>query len=289
MHISFAARHLGPEKSPKMFRSRLTVAPAVIALLVAPRASANDDSDDPRCKGEHSLWHPLPDACLGLIDTDRPHQTDTPHVVAAGHAQFESAPAEVQLGGTLDNRSGDRSTHLVFFDDNYKVGLVSNVDVQLLFTHAAYDPAERTLLPPGPLELRAKFNIVHESGWVPAITLVPWVFLPVAPSEVFRAGPYIFWGWDLGRHFELEMNAGLLLGASPKPPVAGVLASALTFKPVENFGIFVDIYTTGGDAALGTGVLWAFRRDMQIDLGTYIGLHGDEPVATPFMGFSVRR
>jgi len=28
---------------------------------------------------------------------------------------------------------------------------------------------------------------------------------------------------------------------------------------------------------------------MQIDLGTYIGLSGDEPVATPFVGFSIRR
>jgi hypothetical protein len=158
-----------------------------------------------------------------------------------------------------------------------------------MFTHALYDPAERTLSPPGPLELRAKFSVVEERGWIPAITLVPWVFLPVAPSEALRAGPYVFWGWELGEHFELEMNAGLLFGARPKPPVALVLASALTFKPVETFGLFVDVYTTGPDAALGSGMLWAFARDMQVDLGTYVGLHGDEPVATPFVGFSVRR
>jgi hypothetical protein len=71
--------------------------------------------------------------------------------------------------------------------------------------------------------------------------------------------------------------------------LAPVLASALTFKPMARFGIFVDIYTTGPDAALGTGMLWACTRDMQIDLGTYVGVHGDEPVATPFVGFSVRR
>lgn len=46
---------------------------------------------------------------------------------------------------------------------------------------------------------------------------------------------------------------------------------------------------TGPDVALGTGALWAFTRDMQIDLGTYVGLHGDEPAATPFIGFSIRR
>ena len=36
-------------------------------------------------------------------------------------------------------------------------------------------------------------------------------------------------------------------------------------------------------------MVWAFARDMQIDLGTYIGVSGDEPVATPFLGLSVRR
>ena len=41
--------------------------------------------------------------------------------------------------------------------------------------------------------------------------------------------------------------------------------------------------------AYGTGALWAFTRDAQIDLGTYVGVHGDVPVATPFVGFSFRR
>ena len=260
------------------------------AVFAAPPASASDDrAGDPPCGGSHGLGSPVPDACLGLIDTDRPHQTDTPHVVPAGHFQFESAPAELQLGGPVDGRSGNRAAHVALFDDNYKVGLASDIDVQIIFAHAAYDTAARALQPPGPFELRAKFSVVKERGWVPAITLVPWVFLPVAPSEALRAGPYVFWGWELGEHFEIEMNAGLLFGANPAQTAAAVLASAVTYKPVERFGVFVDIYATGPDAALGTGLLWAITRDMQVDLGTYVGVHGDEPVATPFVGFSVRR
>ncbi len=261
---------------------------AVLFGVTFASAVAAAGEEDPRCQGAHSLAHPLPDACLGPIDTDRPHQTDTPHIVPAGHVQVESALSELQLGGTLDNRS-DRSAHVIVFDDNYKVGVVSRVDLQLIFAHAVYDPAQSKLLPPGPFQVRGKLNIVEERGWVPAITLVPWVFLPVAPSETLRAGPYVFWGWELAEHFELEMNAGLLFGASPKPPVAPVLASALTFRPLESLGAFVDIYTTGPDAALGTGVLWAFTRDAQLDLGSYVGVHGAEPVATPFLGLSIRR
>jgi hypothetical protein len=68
-----------------------------------------------------------------------------------------------------------------------------------------------------------------------------------------------------------------------------VLASALTYTVVGNFRVFADVYATGWDIALGTGALWAFTRDMQVDLGTYVGLSGEEPVATPFLGFSMRR
>jgi hypothetical protein len=252
-------------------------------------ALASDDAVDPRCRGVHSVWSPLPGACLDVIDTDRPHQTDTPHVVPAGHVQVESAVGEVQLGGPLGAPPGDRSAHLVLMDDEYTVGLVTDVAVQVLFTHAAYDLGASKLLPPGPFDLRAKLNIVHRAAWVPDVSLVPWVFLPVAPSETVRGGPYVFWAWELPAHFELEMNAGILFGADPKPRVAPVLASALTYTVVRDFGVFVDIYTTGPDAALGTGMLWAFTRDMQIDLGTYVRIHGEEPVATPFLGLSVRR
>jgi hypothetical protein len=269
------------------------------AMFAAAPARADDPSGeplDPRCEGTHSLANPLPDECLGVIDTDRPHQTDTPHVVAAGHVQIESALAALQLGGGVSApgkagaaAAGDRNAHLLLLDDNYKFGPVTGVDVQIIFTHAAYVPATGKLLSPGPLQLRAKLHVVEEDGWVPSLSVVPWVFLPVSSSEPLRGGPLVFWGWELPAHFELEMNAGALFGCSPTPPAALVLASALTYTIIDDFRVFADIYAIGPDVALGTGALWAFTRDMQIDLGTYVGLNGDEPMATPFLGFSIRR
>lgn len=268
---------------------RLPTAAAALVLMALVPAGARAADDDPRCDGTHALWSPLPDACLEVIDTDRPHQTDTPHVVPAGHTQVESALVQVQAGGLLGAPTSERGPRLILFDDNYKFGLFSGIDVQLLFVHASYDPGTASFAPPGPFSVRAKFNVVAERGWVPSMSLVPWVFLPVAPSQPLRGGPLVFWGWELPAHFELEVNAGVLFGAWPKPPAAVVLASALTYTMVGDFRVFADIYATGPDIALGTGALWAFTRDAQIDLGTYIGLNGDEPVATPFVGLSVRR
>jgi hypothetical protein len=256
------------------------------SVVVAGRASADEPA---RCAGIHSLAAPLPDDCLEVIDTDRPHQTDTPHVVPAGHTQIESALAAVQLGGKLGGPSGDRAAHVLLFEDAYKFGLVSRVDLQLIVKHAEYVPSERRLAPPGPLTARLKLSIVEERGVVPAITLVPWVFVPAAQSQVLRGGPLVFWGWELPSRLELEMNAGVFVAAKPKPPLAAVLASALTWTVAGSFRVFGDVYATGWDVALGTGALWAFTRDMQLDVGTYVGVNGDEPVATPFVGFSVRQ
>jgi outer membrane putative beta-barrel porin/alpha-amylase len=269
--------------------------PAWTALLLAPLvvadATASDEPTDPRCGGPHGLWSPLPDECLGVIDTDRPHQTDTPHVVPAGHVQIESAVAALQVGADVDDRGGPRKVHLVLFDDEYRFGVASHVDVEMLFKHSDYVPALKAFAPPGPLSVRAKWNFVEGGGAVPALTFVPWVFLPVAPvpAESLRAGPLLFLAWELPLHLELEVNAGVLFSEKPKPAEALVLASALTYSIGANFGVFVDAYATGWDVALGTGALWAFARDMQIDVGTYVGLSGQEPAATPFVGFSVRR
>jgi hypothetical protein len=237
------------------------------------------------------LASPVPDACLGAIDTDRPHQTDTPHLVPAGHTQIESAVGSLELGRDVNARSGPRSAHVVLFDNEYTFGLISHVNLQILDRHVDYVPASGKFAPPGPIGVRLKLNFLEGGGFVPAMTFVPWVFIPVAPppAESLRAGPLLFMAWDLPLHLELEVNAGVLFSEKPKPAEAVVLASALTYTLVDNVSVFVDVYATGWDIALGTGALWAFARNMQIDLGTYVGLSGAEPAATPFLGFSVRR
>jgi hypothetical protein len=234
-----------------------------------------------QCEGRHGLADPLPDACLGVIDTDRPHQTDTPHVVPAGHVQFESALVSVPIVA--------RTAHVVLFEDAYKFGLVDGVDLQLLMKHAEYVPSTARLAPPGPLQVRGKISVATENGWAPAITLVPWLVVPMDRSQALRAGPFVFWGWELPFGLELEVNTGIFFSGPPKQAAALLLASALTWTIVGNLRVFADIYAVAYDVSFGSGVLWAFTRDVQVDAGTYLGVRGDVPAATPFVGLSFRR
>lgn len=239
------------------------------------------------CDGVHGLWSPLPDSCLEIIDTDRPHQTDTPHVVPAGHTQVESAIAAVQLGGTLDGK--DPRTHLVLLEDNYKFGIVTRVDVQILFKHADYVFDAHRFVAPGPLEARVKVNLLEGHAWTPAVTLVPGAFIPMTSAQPFRAGALVFLGWELPLGFDLEFNTGILAQPAVKPTALVVVATAVTHKIAGPVSTFIDVYATGLDVQLGTGFLAPIGRDAQIDLGTYVGVNGAVFAATPFIGFSVRR
>jgi hypothetical protein len=239
------------------------------------------------CDGVHGLWSPLPDSCLEIIDTDRPHQTDTPHVVPAGHTQVESAIAAVQLGGTLDG--SDTRTHLILLEDNYKFGIVTRVDLQLLFKHADYVFDQGRFVAPGPFEARVKINVLEEKGATPALTIVPSVFVPMATTQLLRAGALVFLGWELPLGLELELNTGLLVQSAARPHALVVFAAALTSRFIGPIKTFFDVYATGTDVQLGTGFLAPIGRDMQIDLGTYLGANGAVFAATPFIGFSVRR
>ena len=226
---------------------------------------------------------------LDVIDTDRPHQTDTPHVVPKGHVQIESALVSVPTGNVDAPAGTSVPAHVVLFENLYKYGIARHVDVQLLFKHADYVPETHDLAAPGPLEVRAKFNVVEEDGARPAITIVPWIFVPFDRSQILHGGPLLFWGWELPLRLEIEMNAGVFFFSRGPRTAAPVLASALTHTIVDHFRVFADIYAVGRDVSFGTGLLWAFTRDVQIDAGTYLGVHGDVSKATPFVGLSVRK
>jgi hypothetical protein len=217
------------------------------------------------------------------IDTDRPHQTDTPHVVPLGRTQYESAIVSLAAGGTL------KDPRLAFASTAYKYGLVRDCDFQIIFDHAAYDTGRERFAPPGPMNVRVKLGVVHQKGIRPAFTLVPTMFVPFAPTQAFRGGLLAFWGWEMPLGFELEMNAGFLASSKPKPPFVLVLATALTKRIIGQLKGFIDIYATGWDIQLGTGLLLPLTPDVQIDAGTYIGVNGDVAGATPFIGFSFRR
>jgi hypothetical protein len=267
---------------------RLACVGATLAALLAladVRVARGAGSD---CAGPWSLARPVPDICLEPIETDRPHLTETPHPVPAGHVQLESGIVAVELRGHRDRR-------VLLFDQMYKLGVADGADVELLVVHA--EATRRGLAPnPTPLLARAKFALWREDGMIPSLTLVPIAAAPLRAVHGWTAGLLAFLAWELPARLELELNAGAL--GSFRGARAGTeleAALALTRNITGPLSAYVEIYgrsaLAGGPSMVlgGAGLTLLVHRDIQLDTGTFLGVAGDVAPATPFVGISIRR
>src|SRR3954463_15677745 len=98
----------------------------VIALMccVAMRAGAAEN------KSAFTLFNPTPRDQMREMSTDRPDTTESPYTVDAGHFQLEMSFAEY----TYNHDDGVRTHALDVTPMNFKIGLLNNVDLQIVFT-----------------------------------------------------------------------------------------------------------------------------------------------------------
>lgn len=256
---------------------------ASIAFSAEPEASRS-------CKGSWSVFDPVPDHCLPQIDTDRPHLTDSPVPVPAGHFQLESGILLLETG-----RPGGAPDRALLLDQMYKIGLVDGVDFQILTVHASHE--QRTLSAnPRPLTFRSKIVLSGDQDSGAMATLTPILSVPLRSDQAWQAGALLFLAWDLRPGLALEVNGGAWINsaAGSASHTDLMLSSALTTAlggAFSAFGEFFAVRTpsiSSTELLFGTGLLWAVKRDLQLDLGTYLGALGEVPSVSPFLGVSIR-
>lgn len=283
----------------------LTALSLVAALLVsAPAASlaAEPDEgvgagDDPAvCKQDFTVFRKVPEPCLGAIDTDRPHKTDTPHLVPAGHVQVELGVVEYEI-----DKVSASDPALVLFNNIYKIGLTDRVDLQLLHAPGSYSVRAKRFEPSTQMMLRSKINVVGGKGGQGdvSVSLVPAVITPLRSGTRFELGGFVFFGAELPFDLDLEVNVGAFSetdSETGKRHAAPVVTTALTRRVFGPISVFAELYhdTTTRDlrawnATFDTGLLVLAGRDVQLDFGAYVGLYGAVPALTPFVGLSARR
>lgn len=268
---------------------------ACLLALVSPAFAEappdpETDPDPPDCAARWSILRPTPDACLGPIETDRPHLTETPHPVPAGRVQLES-------GLVLFDLFRGENERVFFLENIYKVGIVSGVDVELLHTHFVVTDGTFAFVRDDPLILRSKIRILEGEGPRPTLTAVPMLGVPLRAGVPVEPGLLAFLGWDLPLGMEVEVNVGATIQAQgPVRGVSMVAGAAWTFPvwgPLEGY---VELYTVGPHAPeepwnvlTGGGLTWRVHRDVQLDTGVWTGVVGDVSPVIPFLGLSFRR
>src|SRR3954454_5700856 len=105
----------------------------ILLVLAFPLASmAGDAPASVDAKGEYTLFHPTPRALMRELNTDRPDKTESPYTVDAGHVQLEMDIVNYSYDRRNPQHASTRTQSLSILFTNFKIGLLDNLDFQLV-------------------------------------------------------------------------------------------------------------------------------------------------------------
>jgi hypothetical protein len=284
------------------------VTPVVILILFPALSSSAGPPPEGRDviaeKSQFTLFNPTPRRLMREMSTDRPDTTESPYTVDAGHFQ-----AEISLIDYAHNDDGGvRAEVFTVLPSNLKVGLLNNVDLQLVFdayVNARVKSEQGTAEFDGfgNTQLRLKVNLWGNDGGGPtAFAAMPFVQFPTADDElgndhveggiILPLAVELPAGFGLGLMAELDVvrdadneDYGLdfVHTATLAHDIAGDLAGY-----VEYIGIS-PVDTGATYTAIGSmGLTYAVTPDVQADAGVTVGISDSADDFTAFVGLSFR-
>lgn len=253
----------------------------------------------------YDLFHPVPTDKLRELNTDRPDKTESPVTVDAGHLQYETD----LFNWHRDQGAGVRTDAWAINAYNLKLGLLDNVDLQLVFDPSDGQRVEdlnsggvQTLQGNGDLLFRLKVHLYDGQGWVPAFGVMPFIKSPTAAEGLgngFTEGGLILpAAWDLPAGFGLgamaefdaahdsvgdHFHVDSIVSASLSHGLLGPSEAYLEYWALVSGEGGVD-----GQQSLDSGVTWEVVPNVQVDAGVNAGLTEASEDLNPFVGLSLR-
>ena len=143
-----------------MMLNKQTAAAAMWVGLVglSPLAAAESAAAD---KSAYHLFNPTPTELMRDLSDDRPDATESPVTVDAGHYQLEVSFVDY----SHNDHEGEQVNAWNILDSNIKVGLLNNVDLQLIVTAYTEEESDTSGAPSetingfGDITLRTKVNL----------------------------------------------------------------------------------------------------------------------------------
>ena len=260
-------------------------------------------------KSEYHLFNPTPRELMRDMSTDRPDITESPYTVDAGHFQVEMDLVSFTYDRHNAERSDTRVESWSFANANLKVGLLNNVDLQLvapIFNRVRTDDraaGTKTVNSGfGDLTVRLKMNLWGNDGGKTAFAAMPFVKLPTNQDDLGNhaiEGGLILplaielpGGWSMGLMAEFDFNQDGDGGGYHTEFVDSITFSHDIVGQLGGYVEFVSIISTELDAEwIGTvdlGLTFAVTDDIQLDAGVNIGVARAADDVSPFVGISWR-
>lgn len=276
--------------------------PALGLLLAALPAGRAAD------KAGYNMTNPVPRELLRELSTDRPDQTESPYTVDAGHWQIETDLVNYTYDRDTSGGGDVRTKDLSLAAINLKLGLLNNVDLQLMI-----DPYVRSEVNDrvaatkdkvsgfGDITTRVKVNFWGNDGGPTAFAVMPFVKWPLSESGVrngeTEGGVIFILGYELPRGWGSAVMTEVDFVSDGTGGRATEWINSITFAHglTDRLGVYFELFTVTGDAPgvkwqgqFDVGFTYAMRDDIQLDFGCNFGVTKSAPDYQPFVGFSRR-
>lgn len=261
-------------------------------------------------KTVYNLFNPTPKELMREMSTDRPDKTESPYTVDAGHFQVEMDFFNyTHERYDTDLESDTRSDTWNVAPINLKMGLLNNVDLQVVFDNFIYQSTDDLTAGEkdhtsgmGDITTRLKVNLWGNDGGITALALMPFVKAPANSAHlgnnsvegglIVPLSVELPAGWGMGLMTEVDFlksdvdtgyETEFVNSITFSHDIVGNLAGYLEF--------FSSVSTQQESDWVGTvdvGLTYALTNDVQLDCGCNFGVTRSADDFNPFTGISVR-
>lgn len=263
--------------------SRLARTSCVLLAMVTPSIALAD---------VYSIFNPRPRDDMREMSTDRPDTTESPMSVDAGHVQVELDLVAYGL-----DRGMVRTTTVDVASTNLKLGLTHSTDLQLVIEPYHRERAGMTAATMatasgyGGTTVRVKQNLWGNDGGATAAALLPFASLL---GGAWGAGLAVPIGFELPGGFGAAVMPQIdISDLGGSTAVSGMFTATTSHDLVAPLAFYVEgaVMGSSDDVAVQAdgGFTFAVTDDVQLDVGTRVGVIGAVPDIEVFTGLSARR
>lgn len=271
-------------------------------------ADAQETNGVPPDKSCYNLFNPTPDQYLRELNADRPDKTDCPFTVDAGHFQLELDYANYTYNAPTAAHGNRKSEDYQIAPMNVKVGVLNNLDFQLVLQPCQWQRIEDKTTGTvenesgfGDITPRVKLNLMGNDGGFFALALIPFVKFPTARGNLgngaYEGGvgiPYAFDvpNWDVGFQTTVSINRDVVSnGYHPEIANSISIGHAIIGRLEYHVEFFSSVSTERNSNWIGTFDTWLtyqVNKNLVFDGGVYIGVTAAADDWHPWVGMTWR-
>jgi len=279
---------------------RITAALSAATFLIHPVIARGGQAD----KSMYDLFHPVPDAQLRDLDTDRPNKTNSPHTLDAGHFQLEMD----MLAVALDKQGSAHTENWNWANSNLRIGLLSWLELQVQVPldeqnrqrDSVTDDVTKTR-GMGDLTLAIKANLWGNDGGDTGGGLGLYVKTPTASHSIgngkTEGNLLFFYQTSLPAQVTFGVNAGVgvVVDDNDRYQAEPSLSFCASHMLIGSLSAYIELFgavpTRQSDdwiATLDVGLTLMIGKNLQLDTGVNFGLTPAADNQDLFFGLSFR-